>query len=38
LRQCAPVVDGEFMLAELWAIHVENTGIEVCGAASRRPA
>ena len=34
LRQCVLVVDDEFMIAELWTIHVENMGIEVCGVAA----
>jgi CheY-like chemotaxis protein len=34
LRECVLVVDDEFMIAELWTIHVENMGIEVCGVAA----
>ena len=32
------VVDDEFIIAELWTIHVENMGLEVCGTAATADA
>jgi CheY-like chemotaxis protein len=38
LRKCVLVVDDEFIIAELWSIHVEDMGLEVCGIAATAAA
>jgi len=34
LRDCVLVVDDEAIIAELWRIHVDCMGLEVCGTAA----
>ena len=34
LRRCVLVVDDEALIADLWGLHMEMIGIEVCGLAA----
>jgi DNA-binding NarL/FixJ family response regulator len=34
LRECVLVVDDEALIAELWCIHMNAMGMEVCGTAA----
>jgi len=38
LRRCVLVVDDEALIADLWCIHMEMIGVEVCGVAATAEA
>ncbi len=38
LRHCVLIVDDEAMIAQLWSIHMEMIGLDVCGVAATAEA
>ena len=38
LRRCVLVVDDEALIADLWCMHMEMIGVEVCGVAATAEA
>ena len=38
LRQCVLVVDDEALIADVWCIHMEMIGVDVCGVAATAEA